>query len=265
MEKGEEFYAKGLIPETETQRLQALEFPSVVSESLLDEFDIEGKKILDAGAGANTDLAKYVENRQGMYVPLDIQSVMLQKQREDLENDSIGYFGVVGSVKQLPFQSNTFDLFHQRFVLMNIDPDSREQDVREALRVSKEAVLFLEYNWNTFTSTDERDREKIDQVKDAAFELFSRFKTDPYMGTKFPELFEKVIPGVPYEVKNFLREESVDHMKELLPLISSFHQAALHRLNNEVLANKFQLLSDELTSSPISFVPPEIVAAIVKK
>ncbi len=263
MSEREEFYAEGEIPQQETERLRTLEYPSVVSQELLDNFNLEGKRVLDAGAGANADLLKYVGERGGMYVPMDIQSVMLEKQREGADDGTKPYFGVLGSVKQLPFQDESVDFFHQRFVLMNIDPESRQQDVKEAYRVAKESVLLLEYNWDTFAS--DTDQPVVDEVREAAFEFFSRFATDPHMGTKMSALVESALPGATYELKSFLRKQGPEHMKELLPLINTFHQVSEHRLQDKSLADRFAQLSQSLTENPISFVPPEIVAAVIRK
>ena len=88
---------------------------------------------------------------------------------------------------------------------MNIAPETRKQALEEALRVGKENLLLLEYNWRTLKSTERP--KTIERFRDLAFQMFARFSTDPYMGEKFRELFDEVDPRLDYSLQSFKREE----------------------------------------------------------
>ena len=84
--KSKEFYSQKEIPQEEIERLKQIEYPNFVSESLLNEFNLEGKKILDAGAGLNAKLAEFVSRKKGMYVPFDFRVDVLTEMKGKLES-----------------------------------------------------------------------------------------------------------------------------------------------------------------------------------
>lgn len=259
----EEFYKQQEIPREEIERLKQIEYPNFVSETLFDKVDLKEKKILDVGSGPNIKLAEFVAKKQGMYVPLDIRADALKEMKDGLANTETPFYGVRGDVKSLPFADGTFDIVHQRFVLMNISPETRAKALGEILRVSKKDVLLLEYNWRTLKSTE--SPEIIDRFRDLAFQMFAKFSTDPYMGEKFEQLFDEIDPHLNYSLQRFEREESADNMPELMLHLQGFYRGAKDFLKDEKLAEDFKKLIEELKKSPIKFAPPEIVVAIIKK
>ena len=260
--ENKEFYKQKEIPQEEIERLKQMEYPNFVSETLLNKFDLEGKKILDIGAGPNARLAEFISRKKGMYVPLDIRADVLTEMKGKLESVGMPFYGVRGDVKALPFADRSFDLIHQRFVLMNIDPEARKLALEEALRVGKENLLFLEYNWRTLKSSERP--KTIERFRDLAFQIFTRFSTDPYMGEKFKELFDEVNPRLEYSLQSFKREEDVANTPELILNLRGFYQVAKNFLKDENLAEESKKLIEELEKSPIKFTPPEIVVAIIK-
>ena len=261
--KDKEFYVQKELPQEEIERLKQIEYPHLASEVLLNQFNLEGQKILDVGAGPNTKLAEFVAGKKGVYMPLDIRIDMLKEMRVKLFITDIPFFGITGDVKALPFANETFDFVHQRFVLMNIAPETRKKALEEALRVGKENILLLEYNWKTFRST--KNPETIERFKDLAFQMFARFSIDLYMGEKYRELLDSVDPHLNYSLRSFKREEGVADTVELILILRIFYQGAKNVLKDENLAEESRKLREELEKSPIKFVPPEIVTAIIKK
>jgi ubiquinone/menaquinone biosynthesis C-methylase UbiE len=118
--EGKEFYEQKEIPQEEIERLKRIEYPNFVSVAMLDGLALEGKTILDSGAGPNTRLAEFISKRGGMYVPMDIRSDVLADMKEKLNQENMPFYGVRGDVRALPFADKSFDIVHQRFVLMNI-------------------------------------------------------------------------------------------------------------------------------------------------
>lgn len=261
MEK-KEFYSQKKIPQEEIERMRQIEYPNFVSETLLNEFDLQDKKILDAGAGPNSRLAEFIQKKGGSCVPLDLRKDELKIMRSDLEKNNIPFLGAQGDVKKLPFKNESFDIVHQRFVLMNILPESRKEALQEVLRVGKEALLLLEYNWRTLKSTEYP--ETIEEFRDLAFQLFSRFSTDPYMGEKFEDLFQEIDPNLKYTLDSFSREEG-NYTPELLLNLRGFHRAAKDILKDTEMTDKLEALIEKLEKEPIEFVPPDTVVAIIRK
>ena len=257
-----EFYRQKEIPQEEIERLKQIEYPNFVSETLLNGFNLEGKKVLDAGAGPNAKLAEFVSRKKGMYVPLDLRADVLTEMKGKLEGMQVPFYGIRGDVNALPFADQSFDFVHQRFVLMNIAPETRKQALKEILRVGKENLLLLEYNWKTLKSAE--NPETIERFRNLAFQVFAKFSTDPYMGEKFKELFNEVDPRLDYSLQSFKREEDVANTPELILNLRGFYQGAKNFLKDENLAEEIRKLIEELEKSPIRFAPPEIVAVTIK-
>ena len=258
-----EFYTQKEIPEEEIERLKQVEYPNLVSETLLSDFDLRGKSVLDVGAGSNVKFAEFVFGKDAKYVPLDIRADILGAMKEGLEETGVPFYGVRADVKSLPFTDGEFDIVHQRFVLMNIAPNSRKQAMQEVLRVGKSNVLLLEYNWRTLTSSE--NPKIIERFRNSAFKIFNRFSVEPFMGEKFEELFTEVDLNLNFSLRHFKREESVANIPELILNLRGFYQTARDILKDDDLAKEFKKLIEELEKSPVKFVPPEIVAAIIKK
>jgi ubiquinone/menaquinone biosynthesis C-methylase UbiE len=260
--KKEGFYEQNRIPQEEIERLERIEYPNFVSETILNPIDLNHKRILDSGAGPNAKLAEFVAHKGGMYVPLDIRTDVLKQMRDKTELDKLSFYGVQGDVRDLPFGDKTFDLIHQRFVLMNIARESRGQALKELLRVGKEKLVLLEYNWRTLGSTE--SRKTIERFRELAFAFFSRFSTDPYMGEQFEDLLSSTDPHLKYSLQRFDRKEDVAHSAELILNLKGMYQGAKDVLKDEDLAGEFKKLSEEIEESPIAFTPPQVVAAIVE-
>ena len=259
--EGREFYGQEDIPQEEIERLKHIEYPNFVSVAILDELALEGKSVLDSGAGPNTRLAEFVSKRGGTYVPMDMRGDVLADMKEKLGREDVPFYGVRGDVRQLPFADKSFDIVHQRFVLMNIVPEARKRAVEEILRVAKGRALFLEYNWETMKSSEQP--EMLERFKDIALRLFGKFSTDPYMGGKFDELFATVDPDLQYSLQHFQREEDVANTPELLLNLRGFQQAAQNLLKDDELSEDCKRLIEDLEKDPLKFAPPEIVVATV--
>lgn len=136
----------------EKQRLESLSYPSQVSESILGRYDIQDQNVLDAGSGPNPDIAQFVEAKGGQYFSLDLRLEALTGLRDNTPDQP--FRGVEADVRKLPFKDNSFDLIHQRFVLMNISPETRLQALREVMRVCKHTAILLEYNWGNFSKLE---------------------------------------------------------------------------------------------------------------
>ncbi len=261
--ENENFYSRKEIPQAEIERLKNIEYPNFVSETLLNNLDLEGKKLLDSGAGSNAGLAEFVAKKKGMYVPIDLRTDMLKVMQSKLEKTDAPFYGIQSDVKAMPFADKAFDFVHQRFVLMNIPPADRKHALEELLRVSKEEIILIEYNWRTLKSTE--NPKMIEEFRNIAFKIFSKFSTDPYMGEKLNDLLEEISPSLDYSLQSFKREEDVANTPELILNLRGFSQIAKNVLADQDLLEKCEKLIEKLGKTPLKFSPPEVVTALIKK
>lgn len=103
--------------------------------------DIEGKTILDLGSGPNPKLGEYVKSKGGHYVAFDIDENFLNIQAGS------GSDSVLGSVKSLPFPNQSIEIAHMRFVLMHQSPADKDWVIAEAVRISSQRAIFMDYDW----------------------------------------------------------------------------------------------------------------------
>lgn len=258
-----EFYKDAEVPQEEIDRMKTIEYPTYVSETVLGAIDLTDKKVLDSGAGPNPSLAEFVDRKKGIYVPFDIRGDVLKEMQTKLEAEMVPFYGVRGDVRSLPFGDEAFDVVHQRFVLMNISEGSRKQATEELLRVCKDSLVLLEYNWRTLRS--EKHPEFIERFKQIAFKLFTAFSTDPYMGEKLEDFVSTTAPSRECSIERFQRPEDVGNTTELILNLKAFYNAAKNVLKDEAYANDILEMIAELEESPIEFAPPEIVVAVIKK
>lgn len=256
-----EFY-KGAHADEDMERMRRIEYPNLVSEQLFDQFELSNKKVLDSGSGPNPGLAEYVARRDGTYIPLDLRTDALASMKEKLDTEQLPFLGVRGDVRALPFTDHTFDLVHQRFVFMNIAPETRQKALEELLRVGKNDFVFLEYDWRTLASAE--NPELIETFRRLAFEGFKKFNTDPFMGQKLEELVRQGGLDLQCDIREFRRPEETANTPELILNVRGMAAGAKQVLHDDALAGELEDLAKKLEEKPFAFEPPAIIAAIVK-
>lgn len=249
---------EGPVPEEEKKRLQGLEYPNFVSEELIGK-DIQGKKILDLGAGPGTALGNFAKRHGADYVAFDINEIFLKEQSRD------GNPAVRGRAEILPFLNDSVDIVHTRFVLMHLPPERRKEAIIEAARVAREKAFFLEYDWNNF-----KGGEVVDRFRDFALRFMKDFKIEAMMGAFLKKDIEESLAGSGAAVleKRFHREAG-DYYAELLPLARAI-KAQVEKRNDPVLSSEYASIFDVLESEakkekPEKFIPPDIVSVEVRK
>ena len=121
----------------------------------LDEIDLDGRKVLEIGLGLGAD-AEQIIRRGGRWTGIDLtaESVDRVKTRMDVRNlpyDEIRQ----GSVLELPFGDNSFDVVFSHGVLHHVPDILRAQrEIARVLRPSGEAVvmLYARYSLNYLVS-----------------------------------------------------------------------------------------------------------------
>ena len=141
-------YESGVRLGRESDRLRNFDLPTEVSLDAIGEIH-SGAAVLDIGAGSNTSLGAIVRNNAGEYVALDRNESFLNLQR------SAGATVVLGDARQLPFDYNSFDITHMRFVLAHLAQD-KQSVIRQVMDIAKPMgeVIFIDYDWTTAHGSD---------------------------------------------------------------------------------------------------------------
>lgn len=256
-EKFKNIYEKTEVGDAEKKRLQELEYPTSISESLIGD-DLEGKTILDLGAGPNLALGRFTKEHLGTYLAFDINTAFLEEQKKGEATP------IRGSIDCLPFKENAIDIVHTRFVLMHLSPQERAKAIREALRVTKEKTLFLEYDWGAVTGG-----EIIEAFKQFAVAFMQLRGMEPFMGAKLADTVREAIQDkFQIEEKRFHREAG-NYYNEIIPLTKSMREVLTVIKEEQLLSTLNGLLarleSESQKEEPEIFTRPDIVAVEAKK
>lgn len=136
-------YEAGQGLQEEKERLANFDLPTQVSAETIGTI-AAGARVLDIGAGPNTNLFRYVQAQGGIYVALDKNGDFLQQQ------ERAGAEVVNADIRELPFNDGEFDITHARFVISHLG-DDKQKAIRETLRLTKPGgkAIFLDYDWTT--------------------------------------------------------------------------------------------------------------------
>ncbi|HVX91393.1 MAG TPA: class I SAM-dependent methyltransferase [Candidatus Paceibacterota bacterium] len=272
-ENGEFYRGKGVSPE-ELRRLNSLKRPNERSQELLNQLDMTNKNLLDVGAGSNPELGSYMKVRNGGYTAIDVNPAMVASMNEAFKSAGLPYESKQEDiVAGTSFASESFDVAHERFVLMNIKPETRAAAIQEMVRVAKEGVVLMEYDWSTFSSTSHP--ELIASVKQFVERVFTTTNTDPYMGGKLEAAVREALPDSSYTKERFLEPESPTFLPEMLALMESIQANAKRyeeSLSDESQRNMAKMagtmagmLAVQLEKDQPSFIPPAIDSVTIRK
>jgi SAM-dependent methyltransferase len=121
----------------------------------LDEVACDGRSVLEIGLGLGAD-AEQIIRRGGRWTGIDLTSESVDRVTTRLALRGLSYDEVrQGSVLQLPFADNSFDIVFSHGVLHHVpDIASAQREVARVLRPSGEAVvmLYARYSLNYLVS-----------------------------------------------------------------------------------------------------------------
>ena len=140
-------------------------FPPEQYEPLLIHVK-DGWSLLDAGC-ATANLYKYTKKRNISYTGMDIDQHLLDGARERHPEANLK----LGSIMDIPFLDNDFDVVYVRSVLEHIHPDEIDIAINELVRVAKRMLIL------SFHNPPSRRRDKTrTKTKNRYFEnTFSKF------------------------------------------------------------------------------------------
>ena len=129
----------------EAKRLQAMQFPDKVSQSLIG--DPNGMTIIDFGSGPSGSLGLWVESFGGTYIGFDIDPKLLIKHSEFVAQKTNGAPAKLAQAdvrNTWPVKASR-TIGHVRFVLEHLQ-DADLEAIRGALNAS-DKTIFIEYDY----------------------------------------------------------------------------------------------------------------------
>jgi SAM-dependent methyltransferase len=110
----------------------------------LDEVSFAGRKVLEVGLGLGAD-SEQIIRRGGHWTGIDLTEESVDRVRTRLQLRGLAYDGVTqGSVLELPFADDSFDIVFSHGVLHHVPDIARAQsELARVLRPGGEAVVML--------------------------------------------------------------------------------------------------------------------------
>ncbi len=240
----------------ERKAMDRVEFSNGISRRILEDFDLRGKKVLDAGSGDDPELGGFVANKEGIFIPLDIKSEVLDYLKPELKH----FRGVQGDISELPFRTGEIDIANERFVIMHLRPEMKEEAVREMLRVAKEAAIFMEYDATSYSS--DSDPEEIKEFMEIGRAILAAQGSDPAFGAHLGELFKEM--GIEAEFETHARPED-DYTDELLEMLDGMSRAAWIVDDGGRTQYRISDLSQKISLRRVRCQPYKLTTAVVRK
>lgn len=111
----------------------------------------DGWSVLDAGC-ATANLYKYAKRRNISYTGMDFCQNLLDSAKERHPDANLK----LGSVLNIPFPNNSFDVVFSKSVLEHIHPDEVEVAVGELVRVAKHMLILVFHRFPDKKATETR-------------------------------------------------------------------------------------------------------------
>ena len=115
----------------------------------LDKIDFKDKQVLEIGLGQGADSEQIIK-RGGLWSGLDLTSESIDRVQTRLSLRQLPYQSLKqGSVLQIPFEDNSFDIIFSHGVLHHV-PDilKAQQEIHRVLRPNGELVVMLYARWS---------------------------------------------------------------------------------------------------------------------
>lgn len=126
------------------------------------------KTVLEVGCGFGRNIKFLIEKgiQPERITGIDISSVMIRKAKSYIGKCQVKLF--VGDVCSLPFKRRAFDVVLMHGVLMHVKPQDVEKAAGEVARVSRNALIGVEQNYNGNEYTFVHNYRKLFQRANAS-------------------------------------------------------------------------------------------------
>lgn len=245
--------------DTESKRLRSFDIPSRFSTEVLGAIPA-GATVLDIGSGENPALNSYVDEQDGHYIAFDF--------RTDAVSEQLGYgaIAVRGDALALPFQAESVDIAHSRFVLAHFPAEKRAvmiDEIIDTLTPEGKAVL-IDYDWSAMHGSPVFNR-----LRDFTINNISLFEAD-YGASSAEEIAQ--FTGDKATVTETDRQHS-PHLFDYGPaltirqvtLAGLERQGSAQELIDEANAIFDELESEANSENPPGFYMPDMVAVTLQK
>jgi len=176
-------------------------FLSLITRHLSDGDTLEGKRILDCGAGGPIPpLAVFAE--QGMdTVGIDINAEALQKARTFANSKDLPIKFLSADMRNLPFPDSSFDYVYEQYAMCHLAPHDVQVAVAEMRRVLRPGGMLLfgvisRDSWPKSSFGEEREPGwfvRGDKSRDAAHSMLSDANADALAAGMEPIHKQKII------------------------------------------------------------------------
>lgn len=260
----ESMYTVKEYPQSELDRLTTFSYPEVVTQEVFGNFELAGKTVLNVGAGPNPTFGQYIESLSGKIVVVDINPSVVQKQLSSLSPKAEGF---QANILQLPFSDQTYDIVFERFVLIHQSTNDQKLAFSEMLRVAKEQVVMIEFDWSTLDANHSRSRSIVNEFLTLTGKLFEILHGDINAGSQIIELAESA-NSKQWDVHiHRAQRPEADYTQEIIMLSRSSIEVVQRNSKVKVksLATQFERLIQKLEQQSIEFIPPDIVVVSLKR
>ena len=257
MEKKNIYEAKAVSKEEEA-RQKGLAGDRLFTLSTQAIGEVEGKTVLDVGAGMSTALGAWVKQRGGEYIAFDIQEGVIR------EHAQAGHVAIQGDIAQAIPVLPTADIVHVRLVLMHLIRQKRNRAIEEVFRAAKERCLFIEPDWTEFCGN-----AVVNRLRDLAIRILGQ-RMDLYLGRTLFTVIANVLPmsnGRLITEKRLPPESKKDY-RELVQMTSALKSNAVENMTECILATEeiaLAIAKEAQKDNRAFFTPPRFTLVEVKK
>lgn len=219
--------------------------------------------VLDIGAGDNSDLQRYVNESQEVYIPFDVRLTGLAAESPFVQ----------GSANQLPFLEGSVSTVFERFTFQWLEPDKRVEAQKEAMRVMAESGRFVTMAWDWSAMGGSKLADRFRWVNE---ELLKNTTFDPYYGreqfaldTERAAAAKEILSGFSMRETRFNRGFG-DFRSEIEDKLPSARRILLPKVSNEATRLELSRELDEIeellkTDECVPFKIPDIVVVEVER
>ncbi len=190
-----------------------------LTEAVLDNLDLAGKKVLDIGCGDGTyTLELFDRGRPASLTGIDPADEAVRAARQKVGGRNMIF--ATGRAEELPYRDNEFDLAHLRGVLHHVDDPAKV--IKEALRVARKIIIIEPNGCNPVLKLIERVSPYHREHGERSYLPLTFDKWVRQAGGKI--ITQRALGLVPFFCPDFAAKmlKAVEPAVEQIPLVRTF-------------------------------------------